>query len=85
MSGTLSKQVTSPKTMRLDGYQWSPSALAWVLNNSATLKVAKSGTKSAYSGSIKFPHAGTWRIVAIFTGNSTYAQSGSYYKGVTVN
>ena len=85
VTGTLSKLVTSPKTMRLDAYQWSPGAMAWVLNRNATLKIAESGSKSKYSGSIKFPWAGKWRLVAVFTGNSTYAQSGSTYRDVKVN
>lgn len=85
VSGTLSKAVTNPKTMRLDAYQWSPGAMAWVLNRSATLKIAKSGSKSKYSGTIKFPWAGKWRLAAVFTGNSTYAQSGSTYRDVKVN
>jgi hypothetical protein len=83
VSGTLSHRVTSPKKVRLDAYQWSPSATAWVLNKQADLKIKKSGKKSAYSGSIKLPHAGSWRLVAVFPGNSTYAQSGSSYKKVT--
>ena len=85
VSGTLSKKITSPKSMRLDAYQYSPSAMAWVLNKNATLKIKKSGSKSAYSGSIKFPWAGKWRLVAVFTGNNKYVQSGSTYKDVKVN
>ena len=84
VSGSLSKRVTTPKKMRLDAYQWSPGASAWVLNKTATLKIRKSGKKSAYSGSIKLPHAGKWRLVAVFTGNSKYAQSGSAYRELKV-
>jgi hypothetical protein len=83
--GTLSKRISKPKTMRLDAYQWSPSAMAWVLNAHSSLKIRKSGKKSAYSGSIRLPHAGKWRLVAVFTGSSAYAQSGSTYRGVKVN
>ena len=84
VSGTLSKHVTSKK-MRLDAYQWSSGASAWVLNKQASLEISKSGKKSAYSGTIKLPHKGPWHLVAVFTGNSTYAESGSKYKSVTAN
>jgi hypothetical protein len=84
VSGMLSKRVTTPKKMRLDAYQWSPSAMAWVLNKTATLKISKLGNKSVYSGSIRLPNAGKWRLVAVFGGNSKYAQSGSTYRELKV-
>jgi hypothetical protein len=86
VSGTLSKRAVGLTTMRLDAYQYSPGAMAWVLNKQATLKIAKSGTKSKYSGSIKLPNARSrWRLVAVFPGSSQWAQSGSTFKSVKVN
>ena len=85
VSGTLSRRITSPKTMRLDAYQWSSGAKAWVLNTSSTLKVSNYQWKSKYAGSITLPWAGSWRLVAVFGGNTKLAQSGSTYKSVKVS
>ena len=71
--------------MRLDAYQFAPSAGTYVLNKQANLKITHNARGYHYSGSIKLPNAGSWRRVAGFPGNAAWVQSGSPYKAVHVN
>jgi hypothetical protein len=81
-TGTLSRRVTTPKTLTVRAYRLAGAT--WVLGKSVSAKIKAKKTYSTYAGSIKLPKLGTWKLVAVFAGNASYVTTNSGYAFVTV-
>jgi hypothetical protein len=81
--GTLTKRVKNRSHLVLRAYKFN--GIDWVLTRTKTVHITTPRRgKARYSGSIKFTSKGSWRVVAYFAGNSTWAPAWSSPKYVTV-
>jgi hypothetical protein len=81
--GTLTKRVKNRSHLVLRAYKFN--GVEWVLARTKTVHITTPRRgKSRYSGSIKFTSKGSWRVVAYFTGNSSWAPAWSSARSVKV-
>jgi hypothetical protein len=81
--GTLSARVKNRSHLVLRAYRFN--GVDWVLTRTKTVHITTPRRgKARYSGSIKFTAKGSWKVVAYFTGNSTWAPAWSSPRYVTV-
>ena len=83
VSGYLSPQHTvGAVSVRI--YTWRYVSGRWVAGTTFSMRNANSGSRTRYAGAVTLRARGSWRMQAVYSGNSNYARTSSSYRTLTV-